>query len=323
VPTWPRQTLAAAALSLLLVAGAAALHRDIGSKYIVLASGHAFDPLKVRKDRMGRAVGCHSLMRDTNYKACVFGRKTSSRRIFLIGDSHAVQWFTAVDAVAKKRHMALHLRTKDACLVMETPLLSAKLGRVLNECGQWRVKLLDEIEQLKPEVVLIAYASHHTPAGPDGVKRLSGSARLTALAQGERALIERIAATGAQVVMIADTPMLPVDPLDCLLQNSGRTDLCRWPKQNVFHEPSPWSFSHDSPPVGVGIVDMTDAICRGDFCYAASDDYVIMRDEHHVTASFGASLAGKFDRRLKKALRHAKTPTEITNSRASEGEAQP
>ncbi len=99
------------------------------------------------------------------------------------------------------------------------------------------VKLLDEIEQLKPEIVLIAHASHHTPAGPDGVKRLSGSARLATLAQGERALIERISATGAQVVMIADTPMLPVDPLDCLLQNSGRTDLCRWPKQNVFHDP--------------------------------------------------------------------------------------
>jgi hypothetical protein len=272
---------------------------------------------------MGRANGCHSLMRETNYKACVFGKTQSPHRMFLIGDSHAVQWFTAVDAVAKKRRMALHLRTKDACLVIETPLFSSKLGRALNECDAWRVKLLDEIEQLKPEIVLIAHASHHTLAGPGGTRPLASSARLAALAEGERAMIERITATGAQVVMIADTPMLPASPLDCLLENTGRTDLCRWPKQKVFHDPSPWSFSHDSPPVGVGIVDMTDVFCKDDFCYAATNDYVTMRDQHHLTASFGASLAGKFDRRLKKALRHAKRPTEITNSHASEGGAQP
>jgi hypothetical protein len=73
------------ALSLLLVAGAVALHRDIGNRYIVLASGHAFDSRKVRKDRMGRANGCHNLMRETNYKACVFGKTQSPHRMFLIG----------------------------------------------------------------------------------------------------------------------------------------------------------------------------------------------------------------------------------------------
>src|SRR4051794_26629854 len=125
--------------------------------------------------------------------------------------------------------MALHLRTKDACLVIETPLFSSKLGRALNECDAWRVKLLEEIEQLKPEIMLIAHAAHHALAGPGATRPLASSARLAALAEGERAMIERITATGAQVVMIADTPMLPASPLDCLLENTGRTDLCRWP----------------------------------------------------------------------------------------------
>jgi hypothetical protein len=204
--------------------------------------------------------------------------------------------------VARKRGMALYVRTKAACTAIEVSVFNPRLNRSYNECDEWRAKVLDEIMRVKPEIVLIAHSSRHSPMASDKVQRLFGSSRLAALAEGERSTIRRIASTGAKVVMIADTPWLPVDPIECLLQNQRKTEACRWPEQEVFQSASPWSFNHEDPPPGVAIIDMSDAPCWGGFCYAANKEHLIMRDRHHLAPAFATSLAGKFDRRLKKAL---------------------
>ena len=298
--SWPAQTLAvAASLTILIVASAAALHSDISNKYIVLANGKIFDPEVVRGDRtMTSAISCHSLLKDPAYRTCSFGEKDSRSLLFLMGDSHALQWLAAVEPVAKELGMSLQLRTRDSCMAID----GSPGG---SECDRWRIKLLDEIEHAKPEIVLIAHAPTE-PITRDGVK-LTGAARMTALADGERALTRRIAATGAQVVMIVAPPLLPVQPLECLLQNRRNPESCRWPKQQVLQDSSPWSFSHNSPPAGVGIVDMTDAFCSSSYCQAANDDHILMRDKQHVTSSFAASLTGRFAERLRQALRQAKS----------------
>jgi len=293
---------ASAAVSLLLVAAAAALHQNVGHKYIVLASGKAFDPQSVRADRMGGAEGCNVGQQTMTYKKCGFGRRKTSRRIFLVGDSHAVQWFAAVEPMAKKYGMRLSMRTKSSCAAVEVPLFNHRLRRHYHECDAWRSNLMAEIEETKPEVVIIAHSSRHRPLTPDLTERLSGAARLSALAAAERAMIRRITATGAKVVMIADTPWLPEDPVDCLSKNSGRTQACRWPVRDLFRDSSPWSARHESPPAGVAVVDMTDVICPDGFCYAADSQHVIMRDRHHLTASYVGSVAQDFDRRLEQAL---------------------
>ncbi len=185
------------------------------------------------------------------------------------------------------------------------PVFNHRLRRHYHECDAWRSTLMTEIEQLKPEIVIIAQSSRYRPLAPDLTERLAGAARLSALAAAEKETIRRIAATGTAVVMIVDTPWLPEDPVDCLLESSGKSKPCRWPVHDLVQDSFPWSFKHDNPPTGVAIVDMTDVICPDEFCHAADDQHVIMRDEHHLAASYVGSLATEFDRRLELALGHS------------------
>jgi hypothetical protein len=46
------------------------------------------------------------------------------------------------------------------------------------------------------------------------------------------------------------------------------------------------------------VVDLSDAICPGDPCQAVVGDMIVQRDDHHLTATFAASLAGLLESAL-------------------------
>jgi len=302
----PLQSLGAAvAATLLIVLSAGNLESRAGSKHIVLPSGAVFAPNKIKKDRARQYDDeCHLELRSTKYASCIYAKRSSPRRLFLIGDSHALQWFAPVERFAKKHGLALYARTKSSCIVTSLQLRNKQLGRIYHECDQWRSQVLEEIERMRPEVVLIGSKSRYRPIRPGSSKQLTGKQRLAALAKAEREMLNRIAATGAQVVMIADIPELPDDPLDCLLENKDSTRLCKWPKKQVLPPNRfPWSFEHDKPPRGVHVLDLSDKLCWDGFCHAANDTHVIMRDRRHVTHSFAATLAPVLEQRLTRVLR--------------------
>ena len=65
----------------------------------------------------------------------------------------------------------------------------------------------------------------------------------------------------------------------------------------------PWSFKPDKPPPGVTVIDFSDQLCWNGYCYAANDTHVIMRDTHHVTAAYSATLSDILEQRLAGVLR--------------------
>jgi peptidoglycan/LPS O-acetylase OafA/YrhL len=303
----PVQSIVAAfAVTLVLVGVVSSLGREIGGKKITLPGGTTLDPERVMRDRAASyADNCELGFDQTEYGICIYGSRLSRRKLFLVGDSHAAQWLGAAEQVAERYGFALYLRTKSACTATEVPLFHERFRRRYHECEEWRAKVLKEIEQLKPELVLIAESSHRsTPMRPKTGQLLIGEGRVSALAEAERRTIQRIAAAGSRVAMIVDTPLLPRDPIDCLVQNSTQTELCRWLERDVLPlRRFPWSFNHDNPPRGVTVIDLSDHLCWGGFCYAANRDHVIMRDDNHVTASFSASLGDAFAQRLMGTLR--------------------
>ena len=147
----PRQSLGAAlAATLLVVVSAGYLEGRGGDRYIVLPSGAKFNPATIR-DVRSRVVAdnCHLSFKPVKYAKCVYANRESARRIFLFGDSHALQWFSALEPVAAKHGFALFPRTKSTCSVADVLVLNKKLGRAYRECDRWRARVLDEIERVK------------------------------------------------------------------------------------------------------------------------------------------------------------------------------
>src|SRR5690606_34888742 len=61
------------------------------------------------------ANGCHLGFDSVEPVGCGFGDKEGEFRVFLVGDSHAVNWLPALDALAKERGWSLTSYTKSSC----------------------------------------------------------------------------------------------------------------------------------------------------------------------------------------------------------------
>jgi SGNH domain (fused to AT3 domains) len=61
------------------------------------------------------ADGCHLTFTETEAPACVYGNRSSEITVVLFGDSHAMQWFPALNRIAKERDWRLLGLTKATC----------------------------------------------------------------------------------------------------------------------------------------------------------------------------------------------------------------
>lgn len=99
--------------------------------------------------------GCHIDFLVVNQGACTYGDPTGQQTMVLMGDSHAQQWFPALNAAAKENHWQLISWTKAACSIADYNIYSAELHRPFTECIEWRERAINKIISLKPELVLI------------------------------------------------------------------------------------------------------------------------------------------------------------------------
>ena len=120
------------------VAGAAALQEG----HSIQKSAEAVHPTpreagaKENRPRM-YADGCHLDLREAKSPACVYGDPSSQTTVVLFGNSHAMQWFPALEELAKQRDWRLLGFSKSACPAAEIYVYSTGLRREYRECDEW------------------------------------------------------------------------------------------------------------------------------------------------------------------------------------------
>jgi peptidoglycan/LPS O-acetylase OafA/YrhL len=260
---------------------------------IILASGAVHDPAEVRLDRgLIYEVGCHASQEATTYDACVFGDTDAPRKMFLVGDSHAAHWFPAIAEYATRQGYALYSRTKSSCIGIDVPVLNPQWKREYHECAEWRAAVFDEIEREKADIVVLANASNLTAYLPEAGELASAEDSAALLAAGEARSIEWLLAQGTRVVLMADMPWFPRDPLDCLVANPRASGNCDVPWAESWKPlRSPWSPGRFDWDDRVTVIDARDELCTDTSCAVAGPDMVFFRDRHHMTATFAATLS--------------------------------
>jgi peptidoglycan/LPS O-acetylase OafA/YrhL len=284
-------TLGLAVLSAILCVGAigawrAILHRSVQFR--------KYD--RVVQDIPGvYRKGCDPDRADPHPAMCFFGEISQPRStVVLFGDSHAAQWFPALQEIADVQHWRLATIIKPGC----TPLsiredVTPRMERV---CEEWRRAAIGDIEKLRPELVVLASSSRHL--GADG--NMIEDTRVWE--QGARDTFAALARQRAKVRFIRDTPYVDYDVPGCLAQAEwdGHTQC-----------PAPFSAAVLSPDVyaaearaaqdfgNVKILDLSDRMCGPDRCYLEAGGQVIYRDGDHLTASYSRSLAAVLFQRLR------------------------
>nr|WP_281407758.1 MULTISPECIES: acyltransferase family protein [unclassified Mesorhizobium] len=214
---------------------------------------------------------CHRDQRSTNGEGCLLGDPQGTRAIAIMGDSHAAQWVPALDKIAKDRKWKFFVFTKAACPV--TRITVQDEGKPYPECAIWREKVIAEIARLKPDFVFTSQ-SNYTSVPQD------------VMVEGLRSVWAELAGQGVHVIAIRNTPFSRFDPRTCLGTDPAK---CSNPRAEVEQENV--SALAAQGVQGATAVDLNDAICAKDVCPAVVGNIVVLRDNHHLTATYALALA--------------------------------
>jgi hypothetical protein len=238
--------------------------------------------------------GCDSGREDPHPALCFFGELAHPQStVVLFGDSHAVQWFPALNEIADRQHWRLATIIKPGC----TPLsimedITPRMERV---CAEWRSASIEDIEKLHPEMVILASVSRHPLADGNMMEDLR------VWEQGAHDTFAALAIQGVKVRFIRDTPYANYDVPGCLAQAEwdGRTQ-CPAPVSTAAL--SPGVFAAETRAAldfgNVKVLDLSDRMCGPDRCYLESGGQIMYRDADHLTASYSRSLATVLFQRL-------------------------
>jgi peptidoglycan/LPS O-acetylase OafA/YrhL len=236
---------------------------------------------------------CHLASEEVHSPPCVYGDRAASRRIVLFGDSHAAQWFPALDAAARAQHWRLESRTKTTCPAADITVWHKARGSVYAECDAWRESVLSGLERDPPALVFIASLTRYDGwvfdrAAQRVLPRYRAEAEWKA---GLARTLQRLRAKGIGVVVVRDTPRLAPDYRDCV-EAAGST-RCATPAALAVSQPSP-DVEVASRFAGVRVLDLTPRLCPEGECAALQDGRLLYLDAQHLTSSTAARYAPAF-----------------------------
>jgi SGNH domain (fused to AT3 domains) len=235
---------------------------------------------------------CHLGYEQTEQPLCAYGDVTAKRTVVLFGDSHASQWFEAVDAAARRNGWRLLAWTKSACPPADATIWRQQLRAPFVACDQWREGVLARLTgSERPDLVLVASYVDSAVGTLDAAQvALPPEQARARWRDGLARTIDRLQAAGSQVVVIADTPRARRRFNDCLAFGGGAA--CGRPRAEAL--PSTRLDYEAAALAGAAMLDLTDRICGPDTCPATVGGRFVYRDEHHISSRFAASLGDAF-----------------------------
>jgi hypothetical protein len=215
--------------------------------------------------------GCHANYGYKKSAECIYGDVNSDRKIVLYGDSHAAQWFPALEKIAIDEGFALISLTKSACPAVEVSRIDS--GAFKNsDCNAWRANSIQRIKDLSPDAVIMSGFQHF--AHP---KRYSS--RDVWWFEGQRSLYTKVLNSSPKLIYISDTPKPQRDIPSCLA--TAKSDECDGNEKS-------------DPRVAGGFIalDPTPWLCDGS-CPAIVDGIVAYRDASHISADMSSALSDR------------------------------
>ena len=227
---------------------------------------------------------------------CRFGASASSVNVVLFGDSHALQWFNGIAAVAERRRWSLATVLKSGCPAADIspPFTGVVAAR---NCMTWRKLAIDEIVRLHPNLILVGNSTIYLSQNDHGVK---SSVSLGDWRAGSRATIQELAASGAAIIVFRDVPIPGFSIPDCMARAQRLSWLttrnCSFRRSSAVSDVV-YAAERDA---AIGIpkvtsIDMTDSICGSDLCFSVRDGIIVYRDSNHITGRFATEQADELE----------------------------
>lgn len=191
----------------------------------------------------------------------------------MIGDSHAVHWLPAFQAMVDRLDLHVVAFTKSSCAFSTVPIHHVGLKRSYGECLDWTHRVLDVLRRERFQYIVIGQSPNHSLDDSSEVTRRDR------LAAGMSDAWTQAAATGAKVFALAPTPWQPFDPNVCVAASTPPYDDCTTDEKRVVRKDAVVVPARGSDHV---LVDLTDQFCRDGRCPSIIGNVFVYRDSHHI-----------------------------------------
>jgi len=213
--------------------------------------------------------GCHLNYHESISPICEFGNLSSSKTVVLYGDSHAVQWFPALEKLANEKGFKLITLTKSACPSIDVIRESVGAFKMSN-CAAWRENAISRIKQAKPDLIILSSFEHFVPEGdPRNVNQW--------WADGSIRTYETLKSLSPKLIYILDTPLPTRNIPDCLVSTSA--DKCLANSEIGLPQVAPFE-----------IIEPKEWLCQA-VCSAIVRGTVAYRDASHISVATSLELA--------------------------------
>ncbi|MBF0296240.1 MAG: acyltransferase [Magnetococcales bacterium] len=247
------------------------------------------------------------------------GAQRKGKKVLLIGDSHAANYYTAFRKLEEAFSYSLHLMSiglkYHGCTIMPEPFIarfderSARTLRAARMCTQYNQAILDFLASdaiAEGDVVVVGIYHLYTLAEQNGIPRqamIDLLNRMAALLHERKALL----------VMMSDVPLLARHPSACVRPGWRAPQFI--PRQCGVDEPL-FQYGvaalHDiyksvaNTNFNAFFIDVHDFFCKDGYCDAFKDGKLLFADINHISVEANLMLAPAIAARFAEIMEMAK-----------------
>ena len=228
--------------------------------------------------------GCHLDSSTVTPGECAFGDPASDFTVALFGDSHAAQWFPALDTIARNRGWRLLSFTKSGCAPIEVITYNSMVGPTYPQCAPWRAAVKQRLAEESVSLVFVSYSNRLLDTKtrqpfPDSVWK-----------EGFAALVPEFRALGAETLVITDTPYPGRDVPICLSDNVTRVQNCIYSRTKGIRDNRHATNIAVAVDNGAQYLDVSNWICGPQACPVIVGNILVNRDSNHITTTYSQWL---------------------------------
>ncbi|MFJ4026338.1 acyltransferase family protein [Paenarthrobacter sp. NPDC089989] len=202
-----------------------------------------------------------------------------TKRIVVLGDSHAQQYMAALGPIAKAHGWEVVTLLKGSCR------FGAESEERTDECNEFNKASAAYVMEHKPDAVFtVASLTHVTapfetevPGYLDGIKPFTDA--------------------GIDVVGVRDNPRFSINMPECVQKKGPDSPDCNAPLEESLAASSPLD-DYVGKVDRLFLMDMSDFICEQGTCPAVVGNVYVYKDDNHLTKTYVQSMIPMFEERL-------------------------
>jgi hypothetical protein len=234
---------------------------------------------------------CVAHLSEVSSPICTLGDRRGKGLLVVYGDSHAVMWLQAFNAIAVRAHWRLVVLAKEDCpaeflTVTDPPGLRQPNGPYV-ECDTWHRWVVGWINEHHPDLMVVSQRSFYAVPSASGGSAVYATATQWQL--GLQAMLAAVTAPGVHKAVLGNIPSRPVAGPACLSEHSADVQACSTPKATSI--PVSFNAAEEGAAAATGAqyLDIVPWFCSS-VCTDVIKRFVVYMDQDHVSSTYAQYL---------------------------------